>query len=70
MTSPWFKIIVLNGLDRSHLVAGVIDRVRLVRPRAVLIQQAIRDKLAEHKQHNAEPEEDRPEIPNWKWSPP
>ena len=61
-------MVVLNDLDRFHLVADVIDRVPAVGPRAAYVQQAIRDKLIEHKQYIARHGEDMAEIRNWRWS--
>jgi xylulose-5-phosphate/fructose-6-phosphate phosphoketolase len=66
-TTP-FDMVVLNDLDRFHLVADVIARVPALGPRAAYAQQAIRDKLIEHKQYIARHGEDMPEIRNWRWS--
>ncbi len=65
-TTP-FDMVVLNDLDRFHLVEDVIDRVPQLGPRAAYAKQAIRDKLIEHKQHVHKYGEDMPEIRNWKW---
>ena len=43
-TTP-FDMVVLNDLDRFHLVADVIDRVPALGARAAYAKQAIRDKL-------------------------
>jgi len=59
--------VVMNDLDRFHLVADVIDRVTALDPLAAYAKQAIRDKLIEHKQYIAAHGEDLPEIRNWKW---
>jgi xylulose-5-phosphate/fructose-6-phosphate phosphoketolase len=67
-TTP-FDMVVLNDLDRFHLVSDVIDRVPALGARAAYAQQAIRDKLLEHKQYIAAHGEDLPEIRNWRWSP-
>jgi xylulose-5-phosphate/fructose-6-phosphate phosphoketolase len=67
-TSTPFDMVVMNDLDRFHLVADVIDRVPALGPRAAYAQQALRDKLIEHKQYIAKYGEDLPEIRNWKWS--
>ena len=66
-TSTPFDMVVMNDLDRFHLVADVIDRVPQLGPRAAYAKQEIRDKLIEHKQYIAEHGEDLPEIRNWKW---
>jgi xylulose-5-phosphate/fructose-6-phosphate phosphoketolase len=65
-TTP-FDMVVLNDLDRFHLVASVIDRVPSLGANAAYVKQAIRDKLIEHKQYIRETGEDLPEIRNWKW---
>ena len=66
-TSTPFDMVVMNDLDRFHLVADVIDRVPQLGPRAAYVKQVIRDKLIEHKQYIAKHGEDLPEIRNWKW---
>jgi xylulose-5-phosphate/fructose-6-phosphate phosphoketolase len=65
-TSP-FDMVVLNELDRFHLVGDVIDRVPELRARAAYAKQAIRDKLIEHKQYICRYGEDMPEIREWRW---
>ncbi|MEQ1815503.1 MAG: phosphoketolase family protein [Nitrosomonas sp.] len=66
-TSTPFDMVVMNDLDRFHLVADVIDRVPQLGSRAAYVKQAIRDKLIEHKQYIAKHGEDLPEIRNWQW---
>src|SRR5438094_1475947 len=66
-TSTPFDMVVMNDLDRFHLVADVIDRVPALGPRAAYAKQIIRDKLIEHKQYIADNGQDLPEIRNWKW---
>jgi xylulose-5-phosphate/fructose-6-phosphate phosphoketolase len=65
-TTP-FDMVVLNDLDRFHLVSDVIDRVPGLGPRAAYAQQAIREKLIEHRQYIARYGEDMPEIRDWSW---
>ena len=66
-TTP-FDMVVLNDLDRFHLVGDVIDRVPELGSRVAYAKQAIRDKLFEHKQYIARHGDDLPEIRDWKWS--
>jgi len=65
-TTP-FDMVVLNDLDRFHLVADVMHRVPKMQARAAHIRQAMRDRLVEHKQYIERYGEDMPEIRNWKW---
>lgn len=63
-TTP-FDMVVLNELDRFHLVGDVIDRVPQIGAEAAYIKQALRDKLFEHKHYIAEYGEDMPEVREW-----
>ncbi len=65
-TTP-FDMVVLNDLDRFHLVSDVMDRVPKMRARAPHIKQAMRDRLVEHKNYIHRYGEDMPEIRDWKW---
>jgi xylulose-5-phosphate/fructose-6-phosphate phosphoketolase len=65
-TTP-FDMVVLNELDRFHLVADVIDRVPGLGPTAAYAKQAIRDKLIEHRQYIERHGEDMPEVREWTW---
>ncbi len=65
-TTP-FDMVVLNDLDRFHLVADVIDRVPKLGYLAAYAKQAIRDKKIDHKTYIAKYGDDMPEIKNWKW---
>jgi xylulose-5-phosphate/fructose-6-phosphate phosphoketolase len=60
-------MVVMNDLDRFHLVGDVIDRVPRLGSMAAYAKQALRDKLVEHKQYIAQYGDDMPEIRNWKW---
>ncbi|MBI4526036.1 MAG: phosphoketolase family protein [Deltaproteobacteria bacterium] len=66
-TTP-FDMVVLNDLDRFHLVGDVIDRVPSLGSRAAYAKQFLRDKLLDHKNYIRKHGEDMPEIRDWKWS--
>jgi xylulose-5-phosphate/fructose-6-phosphate phosphoketolase len=65
-TTP-FDMVVLNDLDRFHLVMDVIDRVPKLESSSGHVKQQMRNKLIEHKQYIHEYGEDMPEIRDWKW---
>jgi xylulose-5-phosphate/fructose-6-phosphate phosphoketolase len=65
-TTP-FDMVVLNDLDRFHLVGDVIDRVPGLGTRAAYVKQALRDKLIDHKAYIRKYGQDMPEIRNWQW---
>jgi xylulose-5-phosphate/fructose-6-phosphate phosphoketolase len=65
-TTP-FDMVVLNDIDRFHLVGDVIDRVPGLGARAAYAKQAMQENLIEHKQYIVEHGEDLPEVRNWKW---
>jgi xylulose-5-phosphate/fructose-6-phosphate phosphoketolase len=67
-TSTPFDMVVMNDLDRFHLVGDVIDRVPQLGARAAYAKQALRDKLIAHKQYIEQHGEDLPEIRNWQWN--
>ncbi len=67
-TTP-FDMVVLNDLDRFHLVMDVADRVPALAARAAHIKQAMRDRLVEHAQYIRAHGEDMPQIAQWRWSP-
>lgn len=65
-TTP-FDILVMNDLDRFHLVSDVIDRVPKLGSKAAYAKQAIHEKIIEHKTYISKYGDDMPEIRDWKW---
>lgn len=66
-TTP-FDMVVLNDLDRFHLVSDVIDRLPGLGAKGAYTKQYLRDKLLDHKTYIEMHGEDMPEILNWKWN--
>jgi xylulose-5-phosphate/fructose-6-phosphate phosphoketolase len=65
-TTP-FDMVVLNDLDRFHLVQDVVDRVPGLGASVAYIKQAIRDKLFDHRKYVRKHGDDMPEVRDWKW---
>lgn len=65
-TTP-FDMVVINGLDRFHLVADVIERVPRLQQRYAYVKQLMHDKLIEHREYIQRVGDDMPEIKNWRW---
>jgi xylulose-5-phosphate/fructose-6-phosphate phosphoketolase len=65
-TTP-FDMVVLNDLDRFHLVQDVIDRLPQLGARAAYAKQAIQNALIEHRQYIDEHGEDHPFVRSWRW---
>lgn len=65
-TTP-FDMVVLNNLDRFHLVMDVANQVPKLQAQAAHIKQQMRDKLNEHTQYIHQHGEDMPEIRDWQW---
>lgn len=60
-------MVVLNTLDRFHLVMDVASRVPRLHAQAAHIKQMMRDKLNKHAQYILQYGEDMPEILDWQW---
>ena len=65
-TTP-FDMVVLNDLDRFHLVMDAADRVPALAARAAHLRQLMRDKRIDHKQYIVKHGEDMPEVRDWTW---
>jgi xylulose-5-phosphate/fructose-6-phosphate phosphoketolase len=65
-TTP-FDMVMLNDLDRFHLVMDVIDRVPGLGSRASHLRQRMVDERARCRAHTRSEGEDAPEIRDWTW---
>jgi xylulose-5-phosphate/fructose-6-phosphate phosphoketolase len=68
-TTP-FDMVVMNNMDRFHLVMDVIDRVPGLARRAGKLRQQMVDARARHWAWTREYGEDMPEVSNWQWPQP
>ena len=65
-TTP-FDMVMLNDLDRFHLVVDVIDRVPGLAARAGHVRQLMLDRRLEARAYTREVGDDMPEIRDWTW---
>jgi xylulose-5-phosphate/fructose-6-phosphate phosphoketolase len=65
-TTP-FDMLVLNDVDRFHLVIDVIDRVPGLASKAARVRQAMVDKRTHHRHWIREHGDDLPEVRDWSW---
>ena len=65
-TTP-FDMVMLNDLDRYHLVIDVIDRVSSLGSKAAHIRQEMVDIRLRSRQYTRDHGQDPPEITNWVW---
>ncbi len=65
-TTP-FDMVMLNDLDRFHLVMDVIDRVPSLGSRAATLRQEMSDARIAARAYTREHGEDPPEISGWIW---
>jgi xylulose-5-phosphate/fructose-6-phosphate phosphoketolase len=65
-TTP-FDMVMLNDLDRFHLVMDVIDRVPGLGSRAGHIRQKMMDERLRHRQYTRDHGEDVPDVRDWTW---
>ncbi len=66
-TTP-FDMVMLNDLDRFHLVMDVIDRVPGLAARAGHVRQAMVDRRIAAREYTRREGEDDPEIRDWSWA--
>ena len=65
-TTP-FDMVMLNDLDRFHLVIDVIDRVPGLATRAAHLRQAMVDARQECRDHTRRYGVDAPRVAEWRW---
>jgi xylulose-5-phosphate/fructose-6-phosphate phosphoketolase len=65
-TTP-FDMVMLNDLDRFHLVIDVIDRIPSLRERAAHLRQHMEEARLRARAYTREHGEDDPAIAGWRW---
>jgi xylulose-5-phosphate/fructose-6-phosphate phosphoketolase len=65
-TTP-FDMVMMNDLDRFHLVMDVIDRTPGLPGRLAHLRQEMVDARTRARAHTREHGEDSPEISGWTW---
>jgi xylulose-5-phosphate/fructose-6-phosphate phosphoketolase len=65
-TTP-FDMVMLNELDRFHLVMDVIDRVDGLATRAAVLRQQMADARLAARRYTREQGEDDPAVAEWTW---
>jgi len=65
-TTP-FDMVMLNDLDRFHLVMDVIDRVPSLGSRAALLRQHMADERVRCRAYTRLEGEDHPDVRAWTW---
>jgi xylulose-5-phosphate/fructose-6-phosphate phosphoketolase len=60
-------MVMLNDLDRFHLVIDVIDRVEGLEERAAHLRQDMVDERLRHRAYTREFGEDPPDVAEWTW---
>src|SRR4051794_32388514 len=65
-TTP-FDMVMLNDLDRFHLVIDVIDRVPGLAERAAHLRQRMVDERLRHRLYTREVGDDMPDVRDWAW---
>jgi xylulose-5-phosphate/fructose-6-phosphate phosphoketolase len=65
-TTP-FDMVMLNDLDRFHLVMDVIDRVPGLSEICAHVRQEMQDERLRSRAYTREHGEDRPDVAGWTW---
>jgi xylulose-5-phosphate/fructose-6-phosphate phosphoketolase len=66
-TTP-FDMVMLNNMDRFHLVMDVIDRVPGLGIRHAALRQQMADKRLRHRAYTREHGDDPADVRDWTWS--
>jgi xylulose-5-phosphate/fructose-6-phosphate phosphoketolase len=66
-TTP-FDMVMMNSLDRFHLVMDVIDRVPGLAGHAVVVRQEMVDARNAARRYTRDAGADLPEVSGWEWS--
>ena len=66
VTTP-FDMVMLNDLDRYHLVIDAIDRVPMLGSSAAHVRQEMVDARLRARMYTRAHGEDAPEIAKWTW---
>jgi xylulose-5-phosphate/fructose-6-phosphate phosphoketolase len=65
-TTP-FDMVMMNDLDRFHLVMDVIDRVPGLGTKAAHLRQEMADLRVSHRQYTRDHGKDAPDVSDWVW---
>ncbi|MGN6871698.1 MAG: phosphoketolase family protein [Solirubrobacteraceae bacterium] len=65
-TTP-FDMVMLNDLDRFHLVMDVIDRVPGLGERGAVLRQHMGDERLRHRAYTRQVGDDAPSVRDWVW---
>jgi xylulose-5-phosphate/fructose-6-phosphate phosphoketolase len=65
-TTP-FDMVMLNDMDRFHLVMDVIDRVPALGQRAAGLRQRMTDERLRHRAYTRQAGDDMPDVRDWTW---
>jgi xylulose-5-phosphate/fructose-6-phosphate phosphoketolase len=65
-TTP-FDMVMLNDLDRFHLVMDVVDRVPQLGERCAHLRQEMEDERMRHRAYTREYGDDSPDVREWTW---
>jgi xylulose-5-phosphate/fructose-6-phosphate phosphoketolase len=65
-TTP-FDMVMLNDMDRFHLVMDVIERVPGLAQKAAGLRQEMQDERLRHRAYTREHGDDMPDVRDWVW---